>query len=325
MIAKRIVCILMAVLLLIGLSACGDADAPKTPDNPAAAEPAEAAKPAETAEPAVTVETPEVEEPEAESPASDDQEEPEEPAAPKEPVKFVFGSPMPFYTELFNLLKEPLAEQGVELEIEELPMPQSGYSYLQLEDIDMCVGLMEADYAAAACYTFVTPYNVYSGKFSSLDEFKAADKRSDTVVTTIAHTYSPRIQTILDAAGIIELENGPANPLKETEYQMMVSYLYQDREREFAAHPDDFAAIVSAPSAAVEGLNLLMEDPTLDDPEGWGYLVVRKADLEDPEKVAVIDLVVKAFQSQITIDYLAQSGEPSHTAGWDVDLLAAYK
>ena len=58
----------------------------------------------------------------------------------------------------------------------------------------------------------------------------------------------------------------------------------------------------------------------------WTLIAARTEDLSDPDKVAVYDKIVKAFQSEETKKVYEETfGGYYEPAGWDEDLLAPYK
>ena len=58
----------------------------------------------------------------------------------------------------------------------------------------------------------------------------------------------------------------------------------------------------------------------------WTLIAARTEDLSDPDKVAVYDKIVKAFQSEGTKKVYEETfGGYYEPAGWDEDLLAPYK
>ena len=67
----------------------------------------------------------------------------------------------------------------------------------------------------------------------------------------------------------------------------------------------------------------IYKDSVLDVEEYWNLIAARSADLNDPDKVAVYEKVVKAFQSAETEKVFNDTyGGYFIKVGWDQDLLA---
>ena len=134
-----------------------------------------------------------------------------------------------------------------------------------------------------------------------------------------------------DLAGILTLKADSAfSPTVDD----IESYNYNVKIEELAANtipsalPDVTAAIVNVNYAIDYGFK--MDDALyvgdLNEEPYWTLIAARTEDLSDPDKVAVYDKIVKAFQSEETKKVYEETfGGYYEPAGWDEDLLAPYK
>ena len=93
-----------------------------------------------------------------------------------------------------------------------------------------------------------------------------------------------------------------------------------------SALADVTAAVVNGNYALDFGLKTdeaIYKDTVLDVEEYWNLIAARTADLADPDKAAVYEKVVKAFQSPETEAVFNDTyGGYFIAVGWDQDLLA---
>ena len=173
--------------------------------------------------------------------------------------------------------------------------------------------------------TFIIPLNLYSQKVSSVEELKDGD----TVAIPDDLTNGGRALKVLEAAGLIELNPDAAfNPTLEdiTRYNVDIEIKELKANVIPSALADVTAAVVNGNYALDFGLKTeeaIYKDSVLDVEEYWNLIAARSADLNDPDKVAVYEKVVKAFQSAETEKVFNDTyGGYFIKVGWDQDLLA---
>ena len=173
--------------------------------------------------------------------------------------------------------------------------------------------------------TFIIPLNLYSQKVSSVEELKDGD----TVAIPDDLTNGGRALKVLEAAGLIELNPDAAfNPTLDdiTRYTVNIEIKELKANVIPSALADVTAAVVNGNYALDFGLKTeeaIYKDSVLDVEEYWNLIAARSADLNDPDKVAVYEKVVKAFQSAETEKVFNDTyGGYFIKVGWDQDLLA---
>ena len=173
--------------------------------------------------------------------------------------------------------------------------------------------------------TFIIPLNLYSQKVSSVEELKDGD----TVAIPDDMTNGGRALKVLEAAGLIELNPDAAfNPTLDdiTRYTVNIEIKELKANVIPSALADVTAAVVNGNYALDFGLKTeeaIYKDSVLDVEEYWNLIAARSADLNDPDKVAVYEKVVKAFQSAETEKVFNDTyGGYFIKVGWDQDLLA---
>ncbi len=173
--------------------------------------------------------------------------------------------------------------------------------------------------------TFIIPLNLYSQKVSSVEELKDGD----TVAIPDDMTNGGRALKVLEAAGLIELNPDAAfNPTLDdiTRYTVGIEIKELKANVIPSALADVTAAVVNGNYALDFGLKTeeaIYKDSVLDVEEYWNLIAARSADLNDPDKVAVYEKVVKAFQSAETEKVFNDTyGGYFIKVGWDQDLLA---
>lgn len=176
--------------------------------------------------------------------------------------------------------------------------------------------------------TFIIPLNLYSQKVSSSDELKDGD----IVAIPNDVTNGGRALKVLEAAGLIKIsESAGFNPTVDD----IESYNVNIKIEELAANtipsvlPDVAAAVINGNYALDFGLKTeeaAYKDSVLDVEEYWNLIAARTEDLNDPEKVALFDKIVKAFQSSATESvFNGTYGGYFIKVGWEQDRLADYK
>ena len=252
-----------------------------------------------------------------------------------EPVKVKLGVVGSIYEDLWTPAKETLKDEGIDLEFVQFSDYVTPNNALANGEIDLNA-FQHRIYLQSEIdsygyeiqnigNTFIIPLNLYSQKVSSVDELKDGD----TVAIPDDLTNGGRALKVLEAAGLIELNPDAAfNPTLDD----IVKYNVGIKIEELKANvipstlADVTAAVVNGNYALDFGLKTdeaIYKDTVLDVEEYWNLIAARTADLEDPDKAAVYEKVVKAFQSPETEKVFNDTyGGYFIAFGWDQDLLA---
>lgn len=252
-----------------------------------------------------------------------------------EPVTVKLGVVGSIYEDLWTPAKEALKAEGIDLEFVQFSDYVTPNNALANGEIDLNA-FQHRIYLQSEIdsygyeiqnigNTFIIPLNLYSQKVSSVDELKDGD----TVAIPDDLTNGGRALKVLEAAGLIELDPDAAfNPTLDD----IVKYNVGIKIEELKANvipstlADVTAAVVNGNYALDFGLKTdeaIYKDTVLDVEEYWNLIAARTADLEDPDKVAVYEKVVKAFQSPETEKVFNDTyGGYFIKVGWDQDLLA---
>ena len=171
--------------------------------------------------------------------------------------------------------------------------------------------------------TFIIPLNLYSNKVKSVSELKDGD----TVAIPNDVTNGGRAIKVLRDAGLITLKDDANFSPTVADIE---SYKVNIKIEELAANTipsalaDVTAGIVNGNYALDFGLkteNAIFKDTSLSESQYWNLIAARTEDLQNPEKKAVYEKVVKAFQSQETEDVFNNKfGGYFIKEGWDEDL-----
>ena len=250
-------------------------------------------------------------------------------------VEIKLGVVGSIYEDLWTPAKEALKEEGIELtfvQFSDYVTPNNALAngeidlnafqhriYLQSEIDNYGYEIQNIG------NTFIIPLNLYSQKVSSVEELKDGD----TVAIPDDLTNGGRALKVLEAAGLIELNPDAAfNPTLEdiTRYTVGIEIKELKANVIPSALADVTAAVVNGNYALDFGLKTeeaIYKDSVLDVEEYWNLIAARSADLNDPDKVAVYEKVVKAFQSAETEKVFNDTyGGYFIKVGWDQDLLA---
>lgn len=252
-----------------------------------------------------------------------------------EPVTVKLGVVGSIYEDLWTPAKEALKDEGIDLAFVQFSDYVTPNNALANGEIDLNA-FQHRIYLQSEIdsygyeiqnigNTFIIPLNLYSQKVSSVDELKDGD----TVAIPDDLTNGGRALKVLEAAGLIELNPDAAfNPTLDD----IVKYNVGIKIEELKANvipstlADVTAAVVNGNYALDFGLKTdeaIYKDTVLDVEEYWNLIAARTADLEDPDKVAVYEKVVKAFQSPETEKVFNDTyGGYFIKVGWDQDLLA---
>lgn len=252
-----------------------------------------------------------------------------------EPVTVKLGVVGSIYEELWAPAKEALEAEGVDLEIVQFSDYVTPNNALANGEIDLNAFqhriYLESEIDSYGYEiqtignTFIIPLNLYSQKVSSVEELKDGD----TVAIPDDLTNGGRALKVLEAAGLITLKaEAGFNPTVDDIETYNVGIKIEELKANVlpSTLPDVTAAVVNGNYALDFGLKTeeaIYKDTVLDVEEYWNLIAARTADLEDADKVAVYEKVVKAFQSDETEKVFNETyGGYFIKVGWDQDLLA---
>lgn len=216
------------------------------------------------------------------------------------------------YEDIWEPAKEKLADDGIDLEIVQFSDFATPNNALASGDIDLNAFQHEIylntekesqGYEIEPVgYTFIIPLNVYSQKHESLEDLP------DGAVIAIPDdlTNGGRALKVLDEAGVISLKDGAdfSPTVKDIESTGKNVRIRELKANTLAsALPDVDAAVITGNFALDYGLKTneaIYKDQALDEQEYWNLIAARSEDLKDPEKKALYEKVVKAFQQPET-------------------------
>ncbi len=239
------------------------------------------------------------------------------------------------YEDLWKPAKEALKDEGIDLELVQFsdyvtPNNALANGEIDLNSFQHRIYLQnEIDSHGYKIQnignTFIIPLNLYSRKISSVKELKDGD----TVAIPDDLTNGGRALKVLEAAGLIALDpNAAFNPTIDNIVKYNVGIKIEELKANVipSALSDVTAAVVNGNYALDFGLKsdeAIYKDSVLDVEEYWNLIAARTADLEDPDKAAVYEKVVKAFQSPETEKVFKDTyGGYFIRVGWDQNLLA---
>ena len=252
-----------------------------------------------------------------------------------EPVTIKLGVVGSIYEDLWAPAQEALKEQGIDLEIVQFSDYVTPNNALANGEIDLNA-FQHRIYLQSEIdsygyeiqtigNTFIIPLNLYSQKISSVEELKDGD----TIAIPDDLTNGGRALKVLEAAGLITLKaDAGFNPTVDDIETYNVGITIEELKANVIAStlPDVTAGVVNGNYALDFGLKTeeaIYKDTVLDVEEYWNLIAARTADLEDADKVAIYDKVVKAFQSAETEKVFNETFVGYFIkVGWDQDLLA---
>ena len=252
-----------------------------------------------------------------------------------EPVTVKLGVVGSIYEDLWTPAKEALKDEGIDLQFVQFSDYVTPNNALANGEIDLNA-FQHRIYLQSEIdsygyeiqnigNTFIIPLNLYSQKVSSVDELKDGD----TVAIPDDLTNGGRALKVLEAAGLIELNPDAAfNPTLDDIVKYNVGIKIEELKANVipSALADVTAAVVNGNYALDFGLKTdeaIYKDTILDVEEYWNLIAARTADLEDADKAAVYEKVVKAFQSPETEKVFNETyGGYFIKVGWDQNLLA---
>lgn len=251
-----------------------------------------------------------------------------------EPVTVKLGVVGSIYEDLWTPAKEALKDEGIDLRFVQFSDYVTPNNALANGEIDLNA-FQHRIYLQSEIdsygyeiqnigNTFIIPLNLYSQKVSSVDELKDGD----TVAIPDDLTNGGRALKVLEAAGLIELNPDAAfNPTPDDIVKYNVGIKIEELKANVipSALADVTAAVVNGNYALDFGLKTdeaIYKDTVLDVEEYWNLIAARTADLEDADKAAVYEKVVKAFQSPETEKVFNDTyGGYFIKVGWDQNLL----
>ena len=240
------------------------------------------------------------------------------------------------YEDLWKPAQDSLKKEGVDLEIVQFSDYATPNNALNSGDIDLNAfqhqiyldnELEQQGYKIQSIgYTFIIPLNIYSHKVKAISEIKDGD----VVAIPDDVTNGGRAIKVLAAAGLITLKKDAGfNPtLDDIETYNTKITIKELKANTIPSVLDDVtAAVVNGNYALDFGLKTdeaIYKDSVLDEEKYWNLIAARTEDLQDKDKVAVYQKVVKAFQSDATEKVFNDTfGGYFIKVGWDQDLLAS--
>lgn len=242
------------------------------------------------------------------------------------------------YEDLWAPAQEILKDEGIDLEIVQFSDYVTPNNALANGEIDLNAfqhqiylesEIEEYGYELTDIgNTFIIPLNLYSEKITSVDEIQDGD----VIAIPNDLTNGGRAIKVLAAAGLITLkEDANFSPTLDD----IETYNVDITIEELAANtipstlPDVTAGIVNGNYALDFGLKTeeaVFQDTSVSEQAYWNLIAARTEDLSDPDKVALYDKVVEAFQTDATESVFNDTyGGYFIAEGWDEDLLADYK
>lgn len=240
------------------------------------------------------------------------------------------------YEDLWKPAQESLKAEGIDLEIVQFSDYATPNNALNSGDIDLNAfqhqiyldnEVEQQGYKIQSIgYTFIIPLNIYSHKVKAISDIKDGD----VVAIPDDVTNGGRAIKVLAAAGLITLKQDAGfNPTLDD----IQTYNTKITIKELKANTipsvldDVTAAVVNGNYALDFGLKTeeaIYKDSVLDEEKYWNLIAARTEDLQDKDKVAVYQKVVKAFQSDATEKVFNDTfGGYFIKVGWDQDLLAS--
>lgn len=258
--------------------------------------------------------------------------------APKKKAQVVkIGVTGSVYDELWAPAKKALKAEGIELKLVQFADYVTPNNALANGEIDLNGFqhriFFESDTKAHGYKlsiignTFVTPLNLYSNKIKSVDELK----KGSVVVIPNDITNGGRAIKVLEAAGLVKLNpkagfNPSVDDIIENPKGIVIKQLAANTIPS-ALNDVDAAAINGnyAIDFNIDPKTAIFND-RLADKEYWNLIAARTADLQDKEKVALFDKIVKAYHSAETLKIYNEDYNGYYLAnGWDIDELAQWK
>ncbi len=251
-----------------------------------------------------------------------------------DPVTVKLGVVGSIYEDLWTPAKEALKGEGIDLEIVQFSDYVTPNNALANGEIDLNAfqhRIYLKNEIESYSYkienignTFIIPLNLYSSKVKSVSEIKDGD----TIAIPNDVTNGGRALKVLESAGLIKIKKEAGfNPTVED----IEEYTVKIKIEELAANTipstlaDVTAGVVNGNYALDFGLKTeeaVFKDTSLGEENYWNLIAARSEDLSDPDKKAVYEKIVKAFQSPETEKVFNDTfGGYFIKAGWDQDML----
>lgn len=251
-----------------------------------------------------------------------------------DPVTVKLGVVGSIYEELWTPAKEALKGEGIDLEIVQFSDYVTPNNALANGEIDLNAfqhRIYLKNEIESYSYkienignTFIIPLNLYSTKVKDISEIKDGD----TIAIPNDVTNGGRALKVLESAGLIKIKKEAGfNPTVED----IEEYTVKIKIEELAANTipstlaDVTAGVVNGNYALDFGLKTeeaVFKDTSLGEENYWNLIAARTEDLSDPDKKAVYEKIVKAFQSTETETVFNDTfGGYFIKAGWDQDML----
>ena len=307
---KKILVLIMAGVLMTGLTACGNADQSK-PSETVTEEAAEAQTEESKTENA-TAETSEEE--------ANDQK-----AETKVNIIMVLDGES---VEIWNGLIDPLKEEGIDL------ITQFEYDWKSMDSIlkedffpfDLVVSSTDIEGYSPIGYLASTPLNLYSTKYSSAEEIIAANANVGAPLLTLGSEPSIHMTKVLDSMGFITLKNESSEPISDAEKvyaEKEENVHFQGFDGNFPEEGDLEYFDTFLAFGSNEAYEPIATDPFIDDETAWVKLYCRTEHTKDPEKLDAYEKVLKAYQSDAVKELMNGTGYVP--VGWDQDLISQYR
>lgn len=237
-------------------------------------------------------------------------------AAQKDQVTIKIGFTGALLEDLWSSTKAKLADEGINLEYVQFSDYTQPNNALNAGEIDLNAFqhtiFFETEkkshgYKLSTLgYTTIQPMNLFSTKYSSLDELKDGDK----VAVPNDVTNGGRALKVLESAGLIKIDPkvGYLPTVKD-----IVAYNKNIKIEELAANTipsalsDLGAAVINGNYALDFNLSddeILYHDEDLQHEEYWNLIAARDEDLADPKKKEIFDKILRAFQTEETKRFL---------------------
>lgn len=212
------------------------------------------------------------------------------------------------YEDIWNPIKETLADEGIDLEYVQFSDFSLPNAALDAGEIDINAFQHHAyfnndtekngyDFTAIGD-TFIIAMNIYSDQIQSIDELKDGD----TIAIPDDASNGGRALKVLESAGIIDIDpNAGANPTISdiTKYEKQVDITELGASTIPSVIPDFTAAVVNGNYALDYGIDpstAIYKETEYDDDSYFCLIAVKSENADDP----VYQEIVKLFQSEET-------------------------
>lgn len=212
------------------------------------------------------------------------------------------------YEDIWNLIKEKLAGEGIDLQYVQFSDFSLPNAALDAGEIDINAFQHHAYFnndtekngydLTAIGDTFIIAMNIYSDQIQSIDELKDGD----TVAIPDDASNGGRALKVLESAGIIEIDpDAGANPTVSdiTNYKVQVDITELGASTIPSVIPDFTIAVVNGNYALDYGIDpstAIFKESEYDDDSYFCLIAVKSGNADDP----VYQEIVKLFQSEET-------------------------